>query len=64
MSRTKKLPAIGAGLTSTLTAIDVAYLLSAKTPGLWLFCLVAAVAGTLLTYHLLECAGLLGEDSQ
>jgi hypothetical protein len=61
MSRPKKLPAVGAGITSTLTAVDIAYLLSAKTPGLWLFCLIAAILGVLLTVHLLECAGLMDQ---
>ena len=64
MTRTRKLPAFFAGITASLTAVDLAYVLSVGTPVAWLIGLVAAVVGGLLTYHLLERAGLLGEGEQ
>jgi hypothetical protein len=64
MTRTRKLPAFFAGITASLTAVDLAYVASLKTPVAWLIGIVAAVVGGLLTYHLLEKSGLIGEGEQ
>jgi len=56
--------ALFAGLTLALTVADVALLMLTKSAELYFFAGVALVIGELLTYFLLERAGLLGEGEQ
>jgi len=56
--------ALFAGLTLAVTVAIVAMLVSTRKAELYLFAGVGLSIGGLLSYHLLEKAGLLGEGEQ